>query len=506
MKSEENIPQERLIPVFLSPLDREEKMKYISSLQKRKGISLIWVALTFLVIFALGGLMLDWAHVFLVGHQLQNVADAAALAGSRWVPDPNSSPAGNTARLKAQEYAGNNYAAKLSVNLNPVGDTSTEVEIDMALPENTLFPLFDDGDIYIGRYVDDSRLFIKNDPYPNAMLVVTRKLTGEANDPLPLLFAPIFTSGAVSESGIQKYAVAKIDNPYGAGVLALGECCDCPGIIFGSTDPQEPALTIFGGGSLYVNSCYNPGGNDGAVDQSGNAVVGLDIDSMHVVGSIDEKFDYPDDTDIHDYTDGVAPEPDPYASLPDAVYSTTPDLETMDASGTYSPGYYSGGIQISNGITVDLQAGDYYLDSVGQAASLGMTGGLITGEGVTLHIIGDADYGVKMNGGDLDIAAPTSGVYADIAIFEKRDPDYDCAQSCDSPWSQAVPMSAFSGNASTNIDGAVYMPHNRLELGGTGDLLMTRTVADRIYIYGAGQKVVDYKGTPKIAQKSYLVE
>ena len=111
-----------------------------------------------------------------------------------------------------------------------------------------------------------------------------------------------------------------------------------------------------------------------------------------------------------------------------------------------------------------------------------------------------------MNGGSLDISAPISGVYADIGIFQKRDPDYSCAQSCDFPWSKAVPMSVFSGNATVNIEGAVYMPHNRLELGGTGDILMTRTVADRLYIYGDGQKTVDYKGDPKIAEKSYLVE
>lgn len=35
---------------------------------------------------------------------------------------------------------------------------------------------------------------------------------------------------------------------------------------------------------------------------------------------------------------------------------------------------------------------------------------------------------------------------------------------------------------------------------------MTRTVADRLHIYGDGQKVVNYKGVPKIAEKSYLVE
>ena len=485
-------------------------MKHISNPQKRKGISLIWVALTFLVMFAIGGLMLDWAHVYLVGHQLHNVADAAALAGSRYVPDPNSSPAGYTARLKAQEYANANFAAKLSVNLNPNGDTLTEVDIDMMLPEATLYSDYfpaSKGDIYIGRYIDDSRLFIKNDPYPDAMLVVTRKFTGQANDPLPLLFAPIVTTfyggPTISSAGIQKYAVAKIDNPYGAGVLALGKCSECPGLLFDGGGADED-LIILGGGSLYVNSGYvDLSGKSGAIDQSGNAKIVLDLDRVYAVGSIDDKMDILEDTDVHL---GADPEPDPYADVPNAVYSTTPDLGTMDASGTYAPGYYSGGIQISGGITVNLEPGNYYLDSVDQAASLGMTGGLITGEGVTLHIIGDADKGVDVQGGasdpvNMDISAPTSGPYAGIAIFQKRNPAYDCVLSCSD-----VPVSEFNGHGNIDIDGAIYMPHNKLTLGGTGDILVTRTVADRFVIKGTGQKLVDYKGDPKIATKSYLVE
>jgi hypothetical protein len=62
------------------------------------------------------------------------------------------------------------------------------------------------------------------------------------------------------------------------------------------------------------------------------------------------------------------------------------------------------------------------------------------------------------------------------------------------------------GTGSIMIDGAVYMPHNKLNLGGTGDISMTRTVADRYEISGTSQKVVNYKGQPKIADSSYLVE
>lgn len=478
-------------------------MTHKTNSQKHRGIATVWVVLIFMVLLAILGLMLDIAHVYLVGHQLHNAADAAALAGARYVADPDSTTLGANARAKALEYAQKNYAAKLSVNLNTVGDTTTEVTFDMALPASARWPLLSDGDVYIGRYINQSRLFIKNDPYPDAMLVVTRKGDGQANEPLPLLFAPVITAfyggEIVENAGMHKYAVAKIENPYGAGVLALGEC-GCPGIIFGSGSSE---LVIFGGGSLYVNSPYYPGGNDGAIDQSGNSKAEVNLDRIYVVGGIDAKFDYPDDTDVHIGSD---PEPDPYAGLPDAIYSTIPDRGTITETGTYSPGYYSGGIQVNGGATINLEPGNYYLDSIGQAASLSMNNGLITGENVTLHIIGDANYGININGGNMDISAPVSGPYAGVGIFQKRDPNYDCSISCKFPWEQAYPMSQFSGEGTVIIDGAVYMPTTRLELGGTGYISMTRTIADRFLIDGTSEKVVDYKGTPKIAEKSYLVE
>ena len=75
---------------------------------KHRGIALVWVTLTLFVLLAILGLMLDWGLVYVVGHQLQNAADAAALAGSRYVAwdiDPQKMNAQN----KALEYALQNH-------------------------------------------------------------------------------------------------------------------------------------------------------------------------------------------------------------------------------------------------------------------------------------------------------------------------------------------------------------------------------------------------------------
>jgi hypothetical protein len=266
-------------------------------------------------------------------------------------------------------------------------------------------------------------------------------------------------------------------------------------------------LTIFNGGSLHVNS-FLEGGQEGAVDLNSKNIL-LDIERLISVGGLNDKFydsmaSYPDayaDADIMSDMGEDYVEPDPYAGLPDAVYDTTSDLGMIAAAGTYSPGYYSGGLQVSTG-GVTLLPGNYYLDSVGQSASMSMTGGTLTGEGVTLHIVGDANKGVDIRGNVIiDMSAPTSGDYAGIGIFQKRNPGYNCAVSC-----SGVPISEFNGGGEINIDGAVYMPHNKLDLRGTGGIFITRAVADRFIIGGTGEKIINYKGQPKIAEKSYLEE
>jgi len=457
---------------------------------KRKGIAIGWMIVTIMLLVGIMALMIEGARIYYTSHQLQNTADAAALAGSRYVAvysDPAySGNAETNARDVAAYYALQNRVLgnrQIQLNLNEGNDPA--------------------GEIVIGKYI--SHLANDNDPttvpfvptldYPNAMKVLDNMGNNSANAPLPMMLGKIF--GGQSRH-LSRYAIAKIHNPYGAGLLALGKC-DCPGVTFSGAGSVDD-LVVFGGGSVYSNSINNE-----SIAVAGN--VTTDIESIYAVGGIDPKFYNPNnDISVMDINADLGEdnfEPDPYESLPDAVYGTTPDFGTISESGTYSEGYYSGGIQVNDsGTTITLQPGDYYLDSVGQAASLSTTGGLITGEGVTLHIIGDADKGVDVGGNaNIDISAPTSGPYADIAIFQKRNPDYDCDLSC-----SKFPLSELLGTGNINIEGAIYMPHNKLTLGGTGDIILNRTVADRFIIQGTSQKVIDYKGKPRIADKSYLVE
>lgn len=455
----------------------------ISKNHKRKGIAILWVAVLLIVFVAFVGFVIDAARIYLTGHQLHNAADAAALAGARYVPMIQLSGTTDEAEQVAQDFAGQNYAAQLAVHLDKGWTIPVDSYISRIVPgainpyDATALP----DDIVIGRYIDNSQLFIVDHETPDSMLVVARR-DGTAGQPkLPLLFGPIFN---VDTANVKQYAIAKVRNPYGAGMLALGDNPTRPGIEFLGKG-NEDALTIFGGGSLYVNSSWNPGGQQGAIDATGNADPVVNFDRMYVVGGIDSKMDFPPDTDIEDYRDGVEPEPDPYAGVFDDLpaYDPSNDLGTITAGGTYPPGYYSGGIDKPDGPVYLETGGIYHLGGVGIDAT--KAGTFIQGENVLLHIVGTG--AVTLNGGTADLSGHSD--YADVAIFQDNNND-----------------SLIIGNNDLNIDGAIYMPNSLLELGGTGGGLGTRMVADRYQIQGNSKIVINYKGTPTIAPASYLVE
>ena len=89
----------------------------------QRGAVAIMFGLTVTVLFAMGGVVLDLGHLYIVKAELQNAADAAALAGAK---ELNQTTAGITnAVTKAQAIgAKNNYNFSTVVNLDG-SDSST---------------------------------------------------------------------------------------------------------------------------------------------------------------------------------------------------------------------------------------------------------------------------------------------------------------------------------------------------------------------------------------------
>ena len=80
----------------------------------RRGISLIWTALLTVIMIGFVGLACDVGYGLLVAHQLQNAADASALAGALAMTKGE-----NESRLAAVNIAAANTAGGAAVQLSP---------------------------------------------------------------------------------------------------------------------------------------------------------------------------------------------------------------------------------------------------------------------------------------------------------------------------------------------------------------------------------------------------
>ena len=164
---------------------------------------------------------------------------------------------------------------------------------------------------------------------------------------------------------------------------------------------------------------------------------------------------------------GIAPVPDPFASL-QIPAETTCDYTNLavNSDSTLNPGEYCGGITIEKNIRATLNPGTYVLRGGG------LTGGEIVGYGVTI---------INANGPGNDVSAfrpitfgnsclhlltaPTSGPYKGIVIF------VDPAGPSSGPNS----INTFCGmGGDPDILGIIYMPNQTFDLGNSnGKLTVT---------------------------------
>jgi hypothetical protein len=283
----------------------------------------------------------------------------------------------------------------------------------------------------------------------------------------------------VSTSNIQKYAIAMIYNASGAAVIALSDS-DIGVYLHGT-----PEINIANNGSIYSNTVGT------SADFRGTP--GTEVAEINLVGDYNINGSF--NTNEMDYeglptvvNTNMPPIEDPYKNLPAPTYSTTPDLGTISASGTYNPGYYSGGIQISTG-NFTLNPGIYILDGNKNKGGLDISGGIVNAHGVLFYVIGGS---VDIRGNtQLTLSPPTSGNYAGVSIFQSRTNTNEAE---------------INGGGGLNMTGTLYFPNNKLWVAGNGDTIGTQLIADTIEIGGNGLINIPYNGSPQVAASSYLVE
>jgi Flp pilus assembly protein TadG len=467
--------------------------------KRRRGISLLWTAIFILLIILLVGLTLDTARALLVAHQLQNAADAAALAGACFVKyDPNQ------ARDQAVMIGQMNNAA-----MDPV-----------LLDENTGND--PNGDVVLGRYDRPTRIFTATLDSPNAVKVVARRTDTSLGGPISLFFGPIANVDTIN---IERFAIAISSGGTGAGLIALREDI-CPGLII-----QGDVTVDVNGGSIQVNSdgegssnCHGCGAR--IIGQPDVQAGDLNVQGDFCFTSGQYEPNYP-------IEEGAPPKPDPLCPSPptmclpepswdpnsDLTPSFDPNLTTGDpivisgGSHVLEPGYYSGGFRITGG-DVMLKPGMYILEGSDQGLKSGLVVGgnanfcakgvmfFIAGTGV-VDLAGTGDIRVTPYDSN-SVADPNGfcdptftysgdlGTYEQISIFQARD-NYTDAR--------------IIGTSLLDLDGTLYFPSNHLSLGGTGDGFGNQLIAGTIDIFGTGDMLIMYDGRfPSVGYNSYLVE
>ena len=473
--------------------------------RKAKGITLVWSAIMLIAMIGFLGIVIDVSFVHLTANQLQNAADAAALAGARMVRIDQT-----YARNQAQYIGGLNTAAR-----NPVF-------LDLNLLNNP------DGDIVIGRYsFTTTPRFTPTDasgqPKPNAMRVVARRTADGVHQPLSLFFGPIFK---VNDANVSRYAIAEAQGGLGAGLLVLSEDP--------TLGPQYyPPLQFSGNpivevtdGAIQVNmpDPYLP------VPAASHPTVCAE--ELNVVSKIDptDGYTFCPATGLT-ITTGQPKIPDPYRNVPAPARNPSDPCDgTIDSNPkTFYPGYYPDGIdKITNTENVTFMPGIYIVGGGknGQGGLI-ITGGNVCAKRVMFYIMGDNEYESGTTAGNLSVTGGTGNIL--ISEINDINPGIGCDgntitysqgdayvatyrgmsffQSRTNPDNDA----SVGGGTGLDIRGTLYFPRNHVKLSGGSSSLGIEVIAYTVNIDGTGpgnqSLIINYDGrNRRPAGKAYLVE
>jgi Flp pilus assembly protein TadG len=460
---------------------------------RRRGIAFIWVAIFLLLLILIVGLSLDSGMVLLAAHQLQNTADAAALAGAQVVKFDQ-----NLARQQAMSIALENFVYRAPVSLA-------------------------DSDIVVGVYYPQ-----RTDPktrfeptiaggFANAVRVFARRTDSSLGGPIALTFGPI---AGVPTSNVARYAIAISSGTTGAGLICLDPCGTGLSISAGTIDVQN--------GDVQVNSGLDR--KPWAMDVGGSWI--MNANELNVCGVPNDKFDWA--TVPYPINKGASPIPDPLRNLPPPNYTAFPirggpkgelnNTETVKIGKgqvTLDPGYYPGGFSITGG-NVTLRPGIYALGGAGLNIS-GTQNATFTARGVMFYITKSTP---EMGGvyGKVDITGgPTLVVTPPALNAEPPDPpasEYPAWMD----WIYAGDegkegISIFQDRANTNeariigssgvvLLGTLYFSKNSVELGGGGYQAGSQLIAWSVRVHGSTAEItINYDGRNRVrGYWSYLVE
>jgi hypothetical protein len=433
--------------------------------EREEGSVLIWTVAVLFLIVILAALSLDTAFGLYVAHQLQNSADASALAGAAVVRQDQP-----LARTRSVTIGLANEAANAPVELSSNDGNAA------------------DGDVIIGRYDRDAGTFSAQTTWVNAVKVNARRTSTSLGGSLDLNFGPTF---GVDTVDVERSAVAMVAGGLGAAIIALNPTAPCSFDLRGTAGE----MIVNNGGLVMVNSSHPD-----AACHSGQPK--LDAIELHVYGETDKKFEDQVNFSGDLYT-GRDPIPDPLADLPEPTWNPASDLGTIWVNGgatvSIGPGFYSGGLTVRNG-TLNCAPGIYILDGAG----LDDNGGNLYAYGCMFYLTGTGYVDLRGNG-VIELTPPDATLYsypatpditpysdARVSIFQARD---------------NTNGSRILGTNNFNASGTFYFPDAEIEIGGTSQSFGSGLIADTILAHGDGELVINYENQfPPIPPLVFLVE
>ena len=464
-----------------------------------RGFAFVWTALVVFTILLFVGLSIDWAKLMYNLHELQNAADAAALAGAQIVKVKTEE---ETLQF-THDLAYLNTVEKLRVTLR------TDTIQDEPFEENP------DLDIILGRWINNQHYFFPTLDTPDAVKVIARRADGLADaPPLAFLFGPLC---GVDTTNARRVAIGWYCEIGGPGLIVLDRW---PQDIHGN---PRPGLQVAGAGDvkvidggIHVNSEFEGDKSKAAVYVEGNGQ--MLCGRLSLTGTTD-PYSYNTElwADIwmdeelgiekpYDIFEGAPYMPDPLGYIPPPPIPTdglgqyvVAYNEKITTSCTLNPGYYPRGIEVSNtDTTVILNPGTYWIGGGNppgnQVDGLIFTGGTLIGHGVLIYLTKDnVNPGGKWArlhiGGNvvMDITPPGDEVSPKIidglegvSIWQDRNNTENEA--------------SLHGGAGMMISGTLYFPNNHLYLSGVPGKAGNQIICGSLELSGTSEILVSYDG------------
>ena len=213
-------------------------------------------------------------------------------------------------------------------------------------------------------------------------------------------------------------------------------------------EETDTGITINGTADVVLDcGIFANSTNSIALDQVGSSCV--TASSIRVVGGHAGTCLDPEPLTAYPY-------PDPFADLNPPSYGSCDHNGKVKVNGgnvTLEPGVYCKGIDVVGGAHVTFNAGEYIF----KGGSIKFSGGSsLEGDDVVFYLTDGAGGHAELDitATTIDLSAPTSGDLEGILFFQDRT-------------APTTTTNKITGNASVELDGALYFPTAMLDFAGT---------------------------------------